>query len=93
MKRKLVLVVGGLLLTLPVYLALANFQPLEDLFLYHDAWKVFTPLFMLGNAIGIHDDGAIVETAMFTFSFVLALGVVALLAKGIACTRRQRIDM
>ncbi|CAN7243828.1 hypothetical protein LJR230_000877 [Trinickia sp. LjRoot230] len=93
MKRKLVLVGGGLLLTLPVYLALANFQPLENLFLYHDAWKAFTPLFMLGNAIGIHDDGAIVETTMFIVSFVLALAIVALLDKGIACTRRQRTEM
>ncbi|PMS38030.1 hypothetical protein B0G57_101278 [Trinickia symbiotica] len=90
MKHRLALVGGGLLLTLPVYLALANFQPLEDLFLYHDAWTVFKPLFLAGNAIGIHDDGAIVETTMFVVSFLIALAIVALLACGITRARRER---
>ncbi|MEX3957695.1 hypothetical protein [Trinickia sp. EG282A] len=90
MKRKLAVVGGGVLLTLPVYLVLANFQPLEDLFLYHGAWKAFKPLFLAGNAIGIHGDGAIVETAMFVVSFLIAVAIVALLARGIARARRER---
>jgi hypothetical protein len=58
MKRKLVFAGGALALALPVYLGLANFQPLEQLFLYHDAWKAFSPLFALGNAMGIHSADA-----------------------------------
>lgn len=77
------------MLTLPVYLALANFRPLENLFLYHDAWKAFTPLFALGNTLGIKDDGSIVETTMFVLSFFIALAIVAMLAKGAARLRRQ----
>ena len=92
MKRKLALVAGGILLTLPVYLALANFRPLQDLFLYHDAWKAFTPLFSLGNTLGIHDDGAIVEATMFVLSFLIALGIIALLARGIISLRKQRTN-
>ena len=90
MKRKLAYVGAALVLTLPVYLALANFPPLENLFLYHDAWKAFTPLFALGNAIGIQDDGAIVETTMFVVSFLLALAIVALAARGGKLLLRQR---
>jgi len=90
MKRKLALAGAAVLLTLPVYLALANFRPLQDLFLYHDAWKAFTPLFWLGNTIGIQDDGAIVETTMFVVSFFIALTIAALLARGIAAITRQR---
>jgi len=93
MKRKLALVGGALVLTLPVYLALANFQPLENAFLYHDAWKAFTPLFALGNAIGIHDDGAIVEMTMFVLSFLIALAIVAILTRAAAAfLRRQRTN-
>ena len=61
-----------------------------DRFLYHDAWKAFTPLFALGNAIGIQDDGAIVETTMFVVSFLLALAIVALAARGGKLLLRQR---
>lgn len=87
MKRKLALAGLAALLTLPVYLALANFRPLQNLFIYHDAWKAFTPLFWLGNAIGIQDDGAIVETTMFVISFVIALVVARLIAQCIAFAR------
>ncbi|HEX7684580.1 MAG TPA: hypothetical protein VF446_13790 [Trinickia sp.] len=90
MKRKLALVVCGLALTLPVYLALANFRPLQELFLYHDAWKAFTPLFTIGNAFGIQDDGAIVETTMFVVSFFIALILAALLARSVAVMKRQK---
>lgn len=90
MKRILALIAGSLLLILPVYLALANFQPLENLFLYRDAWKAFTPLFVLCDALGIHDDGAVVETTMFVVSFLIALAIVTLLARGITHVRRRR---
>ncbi|KAA0088762.1 hypothetical protein CIW54_10360 [Paraburkholderia sp. T12-10] len=90
MKRKLALVGFAVLLTLPVYLALANFQPLQDLFVYHDAWKAFTPLFSLGNAVGVQDDGAIVETTMFAISFFTALVIANLLARCISFATRQR---
>lgn len=90
MKRILAFVAGGLLLTLPVYLGLANLRPLEDLFVYHDAWKAFEPLFLLGDVAGIRDHGAIVEATMFVVSFVIALAIVALLAKGVTRLRRQR---
>ena len=90
MKRKLALVGFAVLLTFPVYLALANFRPLQDLFVYHDAWKVFTPLFSIGNAVGIQDDGAIVETTMFVISFFIALVIAILLARCISFATRQR---
>lgn len=90
MKRKLALAVCGLALTLPVYLALANFRPLQELFLYHDAWKAFTPLFSIGNALGVQDDGAIVETTMFVASFFIALAIAALLARSIAAIKSQK---
>ena len=61
-----------------------------DRFLNHDAWKAFTPLFALGNTMGIQDDGAIVETTMFVVSFLLALSIVALAVRGGKLLLRQR---
>jgi hypothetical protein len=82
--RKLALAGAAVLLTLPVYLALGNFRPLQDLFVYHDAWKAFTPLFLLGNTTGIQDDGAVVETTMFVISFFIAPVIAHLIARCIA---------
>ncbi|WP_206951617.1 hypothetical protein [Trinickia acidisoli] len=90
MKRILAFVAGGLLLTLPVYLGLANLRPLEDLFVYHDAWKAFEPLFLLGDVVGIHGHGTIVEATMFVVSCAIALAIVALLSTGVTQMRRQR---
>ncbi len=92
MKRKLALVGFAVLLTLPVYLALANFRPLQDLFIYHDAWKAFTPLFFFGNAVGIQDDGAIVEATMFVISFCIGLVIVSVLAKCIPLAKHQQTN-
>ena len=79
MKRLFIYVALALLLTFPVYLGLANTPIVNDWFLYGGGWATFHPLFVVGHAIGITRNAAIVIGTMFAVSFLLSL-------LGIACT-------
>ncbi len=63
----------AVLLTFPVYIALAKSPPINDWFLYGRAWEAFQPLFDIGRAVGINRQAAIVIGAMFAVSFTLSL--------------------
>ncbi|MGN6234218.1 MAG: hypothetical protein ACTHNZ_24015 [Trinickia sp.] len=83
MKR--ILIDGALaaLLTLPVYIGLANTPIINDWFLYGRGWATFHPLFVLGHAIGITRNAAIVIGTMFVISFVLSVIAVALTRRAV----------
>jgi hypothetical protein len=77
MKRILIDAAFALLLTFPVYLGLANTPIVNDWFLYGQGWATFHPLFVVGHAIGITRNAAIVIGTMFAISFCLAFAGVA----------------
>jgi len=77
MKRILIYAGLALLLTFPVYLGLANTPIINDWFLYGQGWAAFHPLFVIGHAIGITRNAAIVIGTMFAVSFCLSFAGVA----------------
>lgn len=64
------------LLTFPVYLGLANNPIVNDWFLYGRGWKMLHPLFVMGHAVGLTRNAAIVIGTMFVVSFALSLGTI-----------------
>lgn len=79
MRRALIDVAAAVLLTLPVYLGLANNPTVNDWFLYGSGWATFHPLLMLGHAAGIESNAAMMVTAMFVVSFLIALAGIEVL--------------
>lgn len=79
MRRALIDAVAAVLLTFPVYLGLANNPTVNDWFLYGSGWATFHPLFVIGHAVGIESNAAMIVTAMFVISFLIALAGVELL--------------
>ena len=73
MRRALIDGALALLLTFPVYLGLANTPAIIDWFLYGSGWATFHPLFVLGHAVGVQSNPAMLITTMFVISFVIAL--------------------
>jgi|GEM_PF-2720818 len=78
MKNRMIIVVLAVLLTLPIYLGLANTPAINDWFLYGQGWAAFQPLFDLCNKVGLYGNATILITAMFVISFLIALAVVSL---------------
>lgn len=78
MKNRIFVVLLAVLLTLPVYLGLANTPAINDWFLYGRGWAAFQPLFNLCNKIGIYGNATILITTMFVISFAIALTAVSL---------------
>lgn len=81
MKKALICLVAALVLMLPVYIGMANIQPLEAWFMSGAGWAALEPWFRLCNAIGIHGDGRILTNTMLFFSFVVSLVAVCLTAR------------
>lgn len=78
MKNRIIVVVLAVLLTLPIYLGLANTPAINDWFLYGRGWAAFQPLFDLCNKVGIYGNATILVTTMFIVSFLIALAGVSL---------------
>jgi hypothetical protein len=78
MKNRIIVFVLVVLLTLPVYLGLANTPAINDRFLYGQGWADFQPLFDLCNNVGIYGNASILVTTMFVVSFLVALAGVSL---------------
>jgi hypothetical protein len=87
MKNRIIVFVLAAVLTLPVYLGLANTPAINDWFLYGQGWAVFQPLFDLCNKVGIYGNASILITTMFVVSFLIALAGVSL---GRLAIRRMR---
>jgi hypothetical protein len=73
MRRALVDAGLAALLAFPMYLGLANTPTVNDWFLYGSGWATFHPLFVVGHAIGIQSNPAMLIAAMFALSFIVAL--------------------
>nr|WKF57037.1 hypothetical protein HUO10_001515 [Paraburkholderia busanensis] len=87
MKPSLLRLTSALVLTLPVYIALAHISPLENWFISGAGWAAFEPLFRLCNAIGITGDGQILIAAMLLVSFAIALLIASI---GTSLVRKVR---
>lgn len=78
MKNRMLVLLLAAVLTLPVYLGLANTPAINNWFLYGKGWTVFQPLFDLCNKVGIYGNATILVTTMFVISFLIALAGVSL---------------
>lgn len=83
MKRILIDLVVATLLTLPLYISLANVGAVNDWFLSGQGWATFRPLFAAGHAMGVDSNAAILIAAMLAISFLLALAGLELSRLGI----------
>ena len=78
MKNRIIVLLLAAVLTLPVYLGLANTPAINDWFLYGQGWAAFQPLFDLCNKIGIYGNASILVATMFVISFLIALAGISL---------------
>ncbi|WP_321805000.1 hypothetical protein [Burkholderia sp. BCC1993] len=78
--KVLVRLLAAIVLTIPVYLGLAN-SPLDEWFQSGAGWRAFEPLFRVFETLGVHGQGDILISTMLGASFVIAIALVWLGAR------------
>ncbi|RQR27224.1 hypothetical protein DIE23_27460 [Burkholderia sp. Bp9143] len=78
--KALLRLLAAIVLTIPVYLGLANSPP-DDWFQSGAGWRAFEPLFNVFERLGGHGQGDILISTMLGVSFVIALALVWLGAR------------
>lgn len=75
MRRRFNLLVAAVL-TLPIYVILANTPIVDAWFSSGDGWTAFEPVFRTLESLGVQGEGRIVIAVMLAVSFLIALVLV-----------------
>ena len=78
MRSILARLAAALVLTLPIYIGLANVPMLERWFLDGDGWQAIEPILHGMGWLGIRGDGRILIGGMLLLSFLIALFAIAI---------------